>query len=348
MLFKLSNLSQLDAFDSILDARTPAEYLLDHIPNAINTPTLNDEERILIGTTYKQVSAFEAKKRGGAMAARNIAMHIEALFMDKPKNWKPLVYCWRGGNRSGSMVTILRAIGWQAQQLEGGHKAYRKLVVESLESLPTQHDFKVIGGATGSGKSALLSELTKQGAQVLDLETLAQHRGSVLGRFADTAQPTQKWFDSQLADTLRRFDASKPIFVEAESKKIGQIALPESLMTAIRSAPLWEVQAPIASRVTYLLQDYAEYVAHPERLKQQLSYLLPVFGHDKLNNWHERIDAGNFADITEALLLEHYDPLYQRALERQSETRQPHDALILDDLSATTLANTAKKLMLIS
>lgn len=345
MLFKLSNLSQLDAFDSILDARTPAEYLLDHIPNAINTPTLNDEERILIGTTYKQVSAFEAKKRGGAMAARNIAMHIEALFMDKPKNWKPLVYCWRGGNRSGSMVTILRAIGWQAQQLEGGHKAYRKLVVESLESLPTQYDFKVIGGSTGSGKSALLTELSKQGAQVLDLETLAQHRGSVLGRFADTAQPTQKWFDSQLADTLRRFDVSKPVFVEAESKKIGQIALPESLMTAIRSAPLWEVQAPIASRVEYLLQDYAEYVAHPERLKQQLSYLLPVFGHDKLNSWYERIDTGNFADITEALLLEHYDPLYQRALDRQTEARPPQQQLVLTDLTPETLKHTAATLI---
>lgn len=348
MLFKLANLSQLDAFDSILDARTPAEYALDHIPNAINTPTLDDDERILIGTTYKQVSAFEAKKRGGAMAARNIAMHIEALFMDKPKNWKPLVYCWRGGNRSGSMVTILRAIGWQAQQLDGGHKAYRKLVVESLETLPAHYAFRVIGGATGSGKSALLTELGKQGAQVLDLETLAQHRGSVLGRFSNTAQPTQKWFDSQLADTLRRFDANKPVFVEAESKKIGQIALPESLMTAIRSAPLWEVQAPINSRVEYLLQDYAEYVEHPERLKQQLSYLLPLFGRETLNQWFNAIDAGHFADITQTLLLEHYDPLYQRALERQTLTRQPHDSLVLTDLSIATLVETAKKLILLS
>jgi tRNA 2-selenouridine synthase len=348
MLFKLSNLAQLDAFDSILDARTPDEYKLDHIPNAINTPTLNNEERILIGTTYKQVSAFEAKKRGGAMAARNIAMHIETLFLDKPKNWKPLVYCWRGGNRSGSMVTILRAIGWQAQQLDGGHKAYRKLVIESLDTLPAQYTFQVIGGATGSGKSALLNELAKQGAQVLDLETLAQHRGSVLGRFADTPQPTQKWFDSQLADKLRRFDTSKPVFVEAESKKIGQIALPESLMAAIRSAPLWEVQAPINSRVQYLLLDYAEYVEHPERLKQQLSYLLPLFGRETLNQWFDAIDAGNFADITQTLLLEHYDPLYQRALERQTLTRQPHDSLVLTDLSITTLIEAAKKLILLS
>jgi tRNA 2-selenouridine synthase len=348
MLFKLTNLSQLDAFDSILDARTPDEYKRDHIPNAINTPTLNNEERIFIGTSYKQVSAFEAKKRGAAIAARNIASHIENSFMDKPKNWKPLVYCWRGGNRSGSMVTILRAIGWQAQQLDGGHKAYRKLVIESLTTLPANYAFRVIGGATGSGKSILLTELAQQGAQVLDLEALAQHRGSVLGRFADTTQPTQKWFDSQLADKLRRFDASKPVFVEAESKKIGQIALPESLMTAIRSAPLWEVQVPITSRVNYLLQDYAEYVTHPERLKQQLSYLLPLFGHEKLNAWFSEIDAGNFADVTQALLLEHYDPLYQHALERQTLTRQPYDALVLTDLSITSLAKAAEKLILLS
>jgi len=345
MLFKLANLSQLDDFDSILDARTPAEYQIDHIPHAINTPTLTDAERILVGSTYKQISGFEAKKRGGALAARNIATHIETLFMDKPKNWTPLVYCWRGGNRSGSMVTILRAIGWQAQQLEGGHKAYRKQVVESLETLPSHYQFTMIGGATGSGKSALLNELALQGAQVLDLESLAQHRGSVLGRFADKPQPTQKWFDSQLADRLRRFDARKPIFVEAESKKIGQIALPESLIAAMRKAPLWQIKAPIASRVAYLLADYAEYVKHPDRLKQQLTYLLPLFGHEKLNQWHQLIDAGNFAEITERLLCEHYDTLYQRALERQSDFRPPQKALMLADLSPDTLNKTAQQII---
>lgn len=344
MLFKLESLAQLDTFDSILDARTPAEYDLDHIPSAINTPTLDNEERILVGTTYKQVSAFEAKKRGGAIAARNIAQHIETLLLDKPKHWKPLVYCWRGGNRSGSMVTILRAIGWQAQQLEGGHKAYRKLVVQTLETLPSQYTFHVIGGATGSGKSLLLNQLIQQGAQVLDLEQLAQHRGSVLGRLEHIQQPTQKWFDSQLADTLRRFDPNKPVFVEAESKKIGQIALPESLMQAIRKAEIWEVQVPMDARVAYLLQDYAEYVEHPDRLKQQLSYLLPIFGHEHLNLWYEAIDGGDFTRLTERLLTEHYDPLYQRAILRSDKARLLH-RITMFDLTHSTLARTATQLI---
>lgn len=344
MLFALETLAQLDHFDSILDARTPAEYDLDHVPRALNTPTLNNDERILVGTTYKQDSAFEAKKRGGAIAARNIAHHIESLLLDKPKNWKPLVYCWRGGNRSGSMVTILRAIGWPAQQLEGGHKAYRKLVVQTLETLPNHYHFQVIGGPTGSGKSLLLNQLAQQGAQVLDLENLAQHRGSVLGRLEHARQPSQKWFDSQLADTLRRFDPKKPVFVEAESKKIGQIALPDSLMQAIRQASIWEVHVPIDARVSYLLQDYAEYVQYPERLKQQLSYLTSIFGHEQLNAWFTHIDSGEFASVTEQLLRDHYDPLYQRAVSR-SDTNRVRNRMTMLDLTQFTLANTASQLI---
>ncbi len=346
MLFKLTNLAQLDTFEDILDARTPDEYGLDHIPNAMNTPTLNNEERIIVGTLYKQTSAFEAKKRGAAIAARNIATHIESLLMNKPRSWNPLVYCWRGGNRSGSMVTILRAIGWQAQQLEGGHKAYRKLVVDSLEILPKNYRFQVIGGTTGSGKSALLAELMHQGAQVLDLETLAQHRGSVLGRFANIAQPSQKWFDSQLANTLRQFNPEYTVFVEAESKKIGKIALPDSLMTRIRSAPICEVQTPIESRVEYLLQDYAEYVAYPERLKQQLSYLLPVLGHEQLNLWYQQIDSSAFDEVTRSLLITHYDPLYHRAFMQQKETHSVIQQITLNDLSQISLQTAAKQLIL--
>lgn len=219
MLFKLDNLAQLDAFDSIIDARTPSEYALDHIPSAHNAPTMSDDERVRIGTTYKQLSAFEAKKRGAALAARNIATHIEQLFMDKPKDWRPLVYCWRGGNRSGSMVTILRAIGWRAQQLQGGHKHFRQLVVNALATLPDQFQYRVIGGATGSGKTRLLHFLAQQGAQVLDLEALACHKGSIFGGRANQPQPSQKAFDSQLIDVLRHFDPEQPVFVEAESKK---------------------------------------------------------------------------------------------------------------------------------
>jgi tRNA 2-selenouridine synthase len=343
MLIKLTNLAQLAKFDSILDARTPAEYVLDHIPQAHNTPTLSDEERIIIGTTYKQVSAFEAKKHGAVLAARNIADHIEHRFMQKPKSWKPLVYCWRGGNRSGSMVTILRAIGWQALQLEGGYKAYRRLVVETLEQHPPTLNFQVIGGATGSGKSMLLDTLKQQGAQVLDLEQLARHRGSVLGRFADTEQPTQKWFDSQLAQQLISFNPAQPVFVEAESKKIGQISLPDSLMSALRQAPLCEVNVPLSERVNYLLHDYAEYCQHPNRLKQQLNYLRPIFGHARLEHWFALIDQQAFAELTAALLIEHYDPLYHKAT--HSQQRSSVNTLDIPALTPEQLSKAASLLI---
>src|SRR5437762_4380792 len=162
-------------FDAIIDARTPAEYALDHIPGAISAPVLDDSERAEVGTLYKRVSPFEAKKLGGALVAKNVARHVEVLFGGKDKTWKPLVYCWRGGKRSGAMAHILREIGWQARTLEGGYRAYRKYVLGELAKLPARVDFRVVHGPTGSGKSRLLGALREAGAQVLDLEELAAH-----------------------------------------------------------------------------------------------------------------------------------------------------------------------------
>src|SRR3954470_10203260 len=167
-------------FDTVIDARTPAEYALDHIPGAVSAPVLSDAERAEVGTLYKQVSSFEAKKLGGALVAQNVARHVEQLFRGKDKAWRPLVYCWRGGKRSGAMAHILREIGWDAHTLEGGYRAYRRGVVEQLASCPEPFNFVVIQGPTGSGKSRLLAALARTSAQVLDLEALAAHRGSVL------------------------------------------------------------------------------------------------------------------------------------------------------------------------
>ncbi len=346
MLFKAEKLTQLMTFDSIIDARTPDEYALDHIPNALNAPTLNNEERIIIGTMYKQASAFEAKKRGGAMAARNIAHHVETLFLDKPKNWKPLVYCWRGGNRSGSMVTILRAIGWQAKQLDGGHKAYRKLVVDTLAQQPQHFRFEVLSGSTGSGKSLLLKQLSELGAQVLDLEGLAQHRGSVLGRFSEQPQPTQKWFESQLAWQLAQFDPAKPIFVEAESKKVGQIFVPDGVMNALLQGRLWEIQTPFNLRVAHLLAEYQEYVQYPERLMKQLSYLSAVLGKQRLADYQSLIDQHQFDVLVSLLLSEHYDPLYTKAQERHSASTLARNMIFaLPSLDDATLQERARELI---
>jgi len=206
-----ATLAQLDQFDEIIDVRTPAEFAEDHIPGAINCPVLDNEERIRVGTLHKQVSPFEANKVGAVLVVHNIARHIETRFHDRPKNWRPLIYCWRGGKRSGAMTIILSQIGWQARQLEGGYKTYRRGVNTELETLPQQFQYLTVCGPTGSGKSALLQALQAAGGQVLDLEQIARHKGSVLGALPDRPQPAQKRFETLLWDRLRRLDPAQAI-----------------------------------------------------------------------------------------------------------------------------------------
>src|SRR5262245_48999775 len=242
-------------FDTIIDVRSPAEYAEDHIPGAISAPVLDDAERAQVGTLYKQVSPFDAKRLGATLVAKNIAEHVGHLFRDKPKNWHPLVYCWRGGKRSGSMAHILKEIGWNAETLEGGYKAYRRWVVQQLDELPGRFDWRVIHGPTGSGKSRFLSALERAGAQVLDLEDLAAHRGSVLGNLPGRPQPSQKMFESMLLQELTAFDPAKPVFVEAESKKIGQLHVPDALIGRMRASACVKLETSVDTRVALLLEE---------------------------------------------------------------------------------------------
>ena len=248
-------------FDAIIDARTPSEFAEDHVPGAISAPVLYDAERAEVGTLYKQVSPFEAKKLGGALVAKNVARHVEQLFGQKDKGWRPLIYCWRGGKRSGAMAHILREIGWDAQTLEGGYRAYRRWVVDALATVPAEIDFIVVHGPTGSGKSRFLAALGKAGAQVLDLEALAAHRGSVLGGLPGEPQPSQKWFESQLLAELEKFDRARPVLVEGESKKIGELQVPEALMARMRTSRCVTLETALATRVTLLLDEYRHFLA---------------------------------------------------------------------------------------
>ena len=314
MLFRTANLTQLGDFDEIIDVRTPAEFAEDHIPGAINCPVLSNEERAAVGTLYTQVSPFEARKTGAALIAKNIAHHLETRFHDHPKSWRPLIYCWRGGQRSGAMSIILAQVGWAAHKLEGGYKAYRRNVLDDLEVLPHSLAFKVICGPTGSGKSRLLAALQDAGQQVLDLEMLAKHRGSVLGRLPDQAQPSQKFFDSVLLQTLRGFDPARPVYVEAESNKIGLIALPPALITAMHASPCLLVETPLATRVAGLLEDYRYYTDNPETFIEHLKPLYRFHGARQLEHWSSLIHAGDFATMVAELLTLHYDPVISAQL----------------------------------
>jgi tRNA 2-selenouridine synthase len=307
--------SALDSerFDAVIDTRSPSEYAEDHIPGAISAPVLDDAERARVGTLYKQESPFQAKKVGAALVARNIAAHIQDAFVGKEKDWRPLVYCWRGGKRSGAMAHVLREVGWDAVTLEGGYRAYRQWVVARLAELPPQLEYVVIHGPTGSGKSRLLGELARAGAQTLDLEGLAAHRGSVLGGLPHQPQPSQKKFESELLQRLAALDPSRPVFVEGESKKIGQLQVPDALMTRMRASRCVLLETPLETRVELLLDEYRHYLSDAQALNAQLDCLVALHGAQRIAEWKALADRGEWRAFVARLLTEHYDPAYRRS-----------------------------------
>jgi tRNA 2-selenouridine synthase len=307
----------IDSFDAIIDARSESEFAEDRLPGALNWPSLRDDERRVVGTRYKQVSDFEARKIGAAMVARNIAAHVEREALDKPRDWRPLVYCWRGGKRSGSLALVLDQIGFRVYVLEGGYKAFRAAAVAELEALPQRLQFRVVCGRTGSGKTRLLRALAVEGAQVLDLEDLAQHRASVLGLIPGHPQPTQKAFETLIWDALRRFDASRPVFVESESKKVGNLRVPEPLIERMRShSSCLRVEMPDEARVQLLLEDYAFFAHDPELFCRQLDALVELRGLELVGRWQAAARAGRWAEVCADLMHHHYDPLYLKSMQR--------------------------------
>lgn len=309
-------LRQLHTFDAIIDARSQSEYAEDHLPGAANWPTLNDEERILIGTMYKQVNQFEAKKRGAALAARNIAAHIERNVIDKPRDWKPLAYCWRGGKRSGSLSLILDQIGFRVTLIEGGYKAFRAAMLLDIPLQAKRLNFRVVCGTTGSGKTRLLHALAAQGAQVLDLEDLANHRSSVLGAIPGTPQPTQKRFDTLVWDALRQFDPLRPVFVESESKKVGNVAIPTALVERMRASPCLDLTLPMAERVALLMEDYAFFVKDSAHFCNRLDALTSIRGKVVVETWKAQVQGGAVENVVQDLLALHYDPVYLQSMQR--------------------------------
>jgi tRNA 2-selenouridine synthase len=338
-------LRELDQFDTVIDARSEDEHALDHVPGALNWPSLNNAERITIGTMYKQVNAFEAKKRGAALAARNIAAHIEREVIDKPKGWRPLVYCWRGGNRSGALATILGAIGFQVTLISGGYKAWRAALVDDIARISPTFNYRVICGPTGSGKTRLLQTLSSQGAQVLDLEALANHRSSVLGHIPGLPQPSQKRFDSLIWNTLREFEPTRPVFVESESKKVGNLRVPDALMDAMRASPCIDLRLPDAQRVGLLMEDYDFFVADPAHFCDRLMALVELRGKAVVEGWIEKVRAGKTAEVVLELLTLHYDPMYAQSIRRNFKQYGQALACPLPDRSEEAIIRAARQLI---
>ena len=345
-IFSIEKLaSSMAEFDAIIDVRSPAEFALDHIPGAINLPVLNNEERIEIGTLYKQVSPFAAKKLGAAYISRNIANHLERSLIDFPREWRPLIYCWRGGERSGAFTHILNRVGWKAMQLQSGYQGFRRVVIDGLDQAAKDFSFQVIAGMTGSGKTRILQEIGALGQQILDLEGLAIHRGSVLGNEPNIEQPSQKGFETNLWYAFNQLDPNKIVFVESESKKVGGLHIPDPLMERIREGQCIELRSSTATRVSWLLREYRHFLANPQSFKQKLGLLTSRYGKVQISKWHEAIDAGDFESLVEELLVMHYDPSYQSSIVRNFPSYREDHFVELESDSDEAFTKTARDLI---
>ena len=306
-------LIKCSSVDTIIDVRSPSEFLDDHLPSAINLPVLDDMQRESIGTIYSQSNPFEAKRAGAALVAQNIALYLQTELAEKDRNWRPLIYCWRGGHRSGAMAKIFSDIGWHTKVIEGGYKAYRKTVLDGLNHLPLQFQLIVLSGATGTAKTHILRAAAAMGAQVLDLEKLADHRGSLLGSEPGISQPAQRLFESRILASFNSFDAARPVYIEAESNKIGQVHIPSTLWASMRKALRVTITAPLTARVAFLQRDYRHIIENNDNLMKVLSGLRRRYSKEIFESWQTNITNKNWDGFVTDILKTHYDPSYARS-----------------------------------
>ncbi|WP_112323191.1 tRNA 2-selenouridine(34) synthase MnmH [Oceanibium sediminis] len=314
--------------DTIIDVRSPAEFAEDHVPGAINLPALSNAERAEVGTLYVQVDRFEARKVGAAMVARNAAAHLDGPLHDKTGAWRPLVYCWRGGQRSGSFAAILEQIGWRVSLLEGGYRSYRRLVVDAMHKTPLSRGVVLLDGNTGTAKTEILAQLAARGLPVVDLEGLASHRGSVFGHVG--TQPSQKAFEGALAAAVVNAPGNGPILMEAESSKVGERQIPPSVWSAMRAAPRIRLSAPLGARADYLVRAYADMSADVERLTRVIAALTPLQGTERVESWTAMAREGRLRELAAELMQHHYDPRYAKSAGRNG-------AGVLRELSVDSL-----------
>ncbi|MBY6154868.1 tRNA 2-selenouridine(34) synthase MnmH [Vannielia litorea] len=314
-------------FDTVIDVRSPSEFAEDHVPGAISLPVFSDEERAKVGTIYVQESPFLARKIGAAILARNAAAHLEGPLADKDGGWQPLVYCWRGGQRSGGFATILGQIGWRVEKVEGGYQSYRRSVVKALYEGELPHHVVLLDGNTGTAKTDLLHRVAERGGQVLDLEGLANHRGSLLGNVGP--QPAQKGFESALLQALARLDPARPVLVEAESSKVGELLVPPAFWKRMIEAPRLTLAAGLEDRARYLARVYAELAADVPALNALLGQLTQLHGRERVASWQAMAEGGDVVQLAAELCRYHYDPRYAKS--RRSGTLETRLEITLDE-----------------
>jgi tRNA 2-selenouridine synthase len=334
--------AQLSQFDEIIDVRSPAEFAEDHLPSAINLPVLDNDERASVGTTYVQASRFQARREGAAHVTRNISTHLQGALASKPANYRPLVYCWRGGMRSNAMATILSAVGWRVSVLEGGYKSWRRDVVEGLRENAAPLKLLLLDGQTGTAKTAILKRLETLGHQTMDLEAMANHRGSVFGAIDGRPQPSQKMFESLIWWRLLHCDPTRHILVEAESNLIGRRTLPERIAISMQAADRIEVHAPLPARATYLVEAYADIVKSLPRLSQAIDALRPYHARQTIEHWLALAHQGKLAALAAELAEQHYDPRYNKQRHRHGVS--PLAVIRTERLDEAGIADSARRI----
>jgi tRNA 2-selenouridine synthase len=319
-------------YDTIIDVRSPSEFEIDHIVGAINCPILYDDERQKVGTIYKQISSFKAKIIGSSLSAKNIAFHIEKEFLEKKGSWKPLIYCWRGGQRSKAFSIVLSEVGWRTYQLSGGYKEYRNDIIKYLDNIGMKLKIILISGKTGSAKTKILHSIRDQGAQILDLEGLARHKGSLLGAIPNLKQPSQKFFESLLFYEINKLNLKKNIFIEAESSKVGNVHIPKSIWSNMILSKRIEVVADVNTRAKFLIDDYHYMCKNPILIKPMIKGLKSRLSNNLIDSWEKLIDEKKWFELTKSFLENHYDSSY-------SSNTIKNDRKVIRELQATTLNN---------
>lgn len=298
----------------LFDARTPAEYTKGHLPEAINLPLFSDEERVVVGTLYKQENPEIAFIKGLDFAGARLSSYVKNALRYAP-NRKVAIYCWRGGKRSGSLAWLLDIAGFDVQILDGGYKAYRQFVRAqfSAQQLP----LLVLGGKTGSGKTAILHHLRGMNEQVLDLEGLAHHKGSAFGALGESPQPSIEQFENELYQAIRTLDLNRRIWVESESRLIGKVYLPDGFWQQHEAAPIICLNVSDDYRVQRLVDDYAQYpktdlIAVFEGIKKRL-------GGQRLQSAVQALEQNDYASAARTAL-EYYDKAYLRSRGKENAT----------------------------
>ena len=314
-------LGRLDAGLVCVDTRSPGEYEAGHIAGAVSLPLFSNEERARVGTTYKQVDPREALLEGLEIVGPKMRQLVERADELTRGTREIGVYCWRGGSRSGSVSWLLGMAGYTVHRLEGGYKAYRQHARAFIDDLP--FEFKSVDGSTGSGKTILLHHLREAGAQVLDLEAVANHKGSAFGLTPGDEQPTSEHAENLIYAQLRGFDVSRPVWLENESRNIGRVFLPDGMVDAIANAHRVEIVVPVEDRVEHIVSQYGTYKRAV--LADTFHHLRKRLGGKATQDAIAAVDAGDLHTAAR-IALTYYDKAYAHYSERQAHpTSERHE-----------------------